>query len=101
MVTEVAATIPKVDQRPSDFDVIGAILPLLDHQRALQQILRLSIVPEAAVNFAETAQSLRVEDWDMLDLKMGTRRLILAKLGALGGSYLGSLTDPSQGCARP
>ena len=28
----------------------------------------------------ETAQSLRVEDWDMLDLKMGTRRLILAKL---------------------
>ena len=94
---------PKSKEKPVKVRLASDLTGLLD-QLGLSKSVRSKVVSELKkheIYNLETAQSLRVEDWDMLDLKMGTRRLILAKLGALGGSYLGSLTDPSQGCARP
>ena len=93
----------KAKEKPVKVRLASDLTGLLD-QLGLSKSIRSKVVSELKkheIYKLETAQSLRVEDWDMLDLKMGTRRLILAKLGALGGSYLGSLTDPSQGCARP
>ena len=93
----------KSKEKPVKVRLASDLTGLLD-QLGLSKHIRSKVVSELKkheIYNLETAQSLRVEDWDMLDLKMGTRRLILAKLGALGGSYLGSLTDPSQGCARP
>ena len=93
----------KSKEKPVKVRLASDLTGLLD-QLGLSKSVRSKVVAELKkheIYNLETAQSLRVEDWDMLDLKMGTRRLILAKLTALGGSYLGSLTDPSQGCARP
>ena len=91
----------KSKEKPVKVRLASDLTGLLD-QLGLSKSVRSNVVAELKkheIYNLETAQSLMREDWDMLDLKMGTRRLILAKLGALGGSYLGSLTDPSQGCA--
>lgn len=88
--------------KPARIKLASDLVGLLDQLR-LSKSVRAKVVAELKkheIYSLETAQALRPDDWRQLDLKLGTRSLILSKLEGLQG-YLSQLTDPSQGCARP